>query len=143
MHSLKELEDTVASWPRISVHSHRFGGREFRVANAEVGHVHTGGVVDIPFPRSIRDALLEEGLAEEHRWVPNSGWATFRVRTHKDLQHSIWLMRLSYFRYMLKTAADPGELFEEASRELRLNARFKSLLEQFASLKNINRESAS
>jgi hypothetical protein len=134
MQPLKKLEDTVASWPRISVHPHRFGGREFRFANAEVGHVHDGGIVDIPFPRPVRDALLTEGLAEEHRWVPNSGWVTVRVRNERDLQHAVWLMRLSYFRYALKTAADPRELFEEASRELRLTARFKSLLEQFVPL---------
>src|SRR3984893_14880051 len=131
---LKELEDSVASWPRISVHSHRFGGREFRFANAEVGHVHEGGIVDIPFPRAIRDALLAEGLAEEHRWVPNSGWITFRVRSDKDLQHAIWLMRLSYFRYAMKADADPRKLFGEVSQELQLTARFKSLLEQFVPL---------
>src|SRR5712675_3403397 len=107
---LKELEDGVASWPRISVHSHRFGGREFRFANAEVGHVHHGGIVDIPFPRSVRDALLAEKLAEEHRWVPNSGWITFRVRREEDLQHALWFMRLSYLRYELKTEADPSKL---------------------------------
>jgi hypothetical protein len=131
---LKDLEDAVASWPRITVHPHRFGGREFRFAKAEVGHVHDGGIVDIPFPRSVRDALLKEGLAEEHRWVPNSGWVTFRVRSDEDLQHAVWLMRLSYFRYALKTAPDPNELFAEGSRELQLNDRFESLLEQFASL---------
>ncbi len=131
MQLLKKLEDTVASWPQISLHPHRFGGREFRFAHAEVGHVHDGGIVDIPFPRSIRDALLAEGLAEEHRWVPNSGWATFPIRRDKDLQHAIWLMRLSYFRYALKTAADPRELFREASRELQLTSPFHALLEQF------------
>src|SRR5260370_3406819 len=98
MKALKKLEDTVASWPRISVHPHRFGGREFRVEKAEVGHVHNGGIVDIPFPRSVRDALLADGLAEEHRWVPNSGWVTFRMRSDKDFQHAVWLMRLSYLR---------------------------------------------
>jgi hypothetical protein len=72
--------------------------------------VHVGGVVDIPFPRSIRDALLAEGLAEEHHWVPNSGWITFRVRSEDDLKHSVWLMRLSYVRYALKTANDPRGL---------------------------------
>jgi hypothetical protein len=128
---LKKLEDTVASWPGISVHPHRFGGREFRFANAEVGHVHNGGSVDIPFPRSVHDALLAEGLAEEHQWVPNSGWITFRVRSDKDSQHATWLMRLSYFRYALKPASDPRKLFTEASLELQLTPRFKSLLEQF------------
>jgi hypothetical protein len=134
MQPLKKLEDAVESWPRISVHPHGFGGREFRFANAEVGHVHDGGIVDIPFPRPIRDALLSEGLAEEHRWVPNSGWVTFRVRSGKDLEHAVWLMRLSYFRYALKAAADPRELFAEASQELQLTARFQSLLEQFVPL---------
>ena len=134
MQLLKKLEDTVASWAQISVHAHRFGGREFRLAHAEVGHVHEGGTVDIPFPQSIRDALLAEGLAEEHHWVPNSGWITFRVRSEKDLQHAVWLMRLSYFRYALKTAGDPQELFGEASRELRLRAPFSSLLEQFVAV---------
>jgi hypothetical protein len=134
MQPLERLEETVASWPHISVHSHRFGGREFRLANAEVGHMHVGGNVDIPFPRSIRDALLTEGLAEEHRWVPNSGWITFRVRNNKDLPQGVWLMRLSYLRYALKTAADPQELLREASQELQLTARFESLLEQFVPL---------
>ncbi|HEY1470496.1 MAG TPA: luciferase family protein [Candidatus Acidoferrum sp.] len=131
MQLLKKLEDTVSSWPQISVHPHRFGGREFRLEHAEVGHVHPGGIVDIPFPRSIRDALLAEGLAEEHHWVPNSGWITFRVRGEEDLQHAVWLMRLSYFRYALKTASDPHELFAQANRELQLTNPFNVLLEQF------------
>jgi Family of unknown function (DUF5519) len=97
--SLEKLEAKVSAWHQISVHPHRFGGREFRFGSAEVGHVHNGGVVDIPFPRSIRDRLLAEGLAEEHRWVPNSGWMTFHVRGEEDLRHAVWLMRLSYLRY--------------------------------------------
>src|SRR6266849_892421 len=85
---------------------HRFGGKEFRFGSAEVGHIHAGGIVDIPFPRSVRDALLAEGLAEEHRWVPNSGWITFHICSEEDLKRALWLMRLSYLRYTLKTAAD-------------------------------------
>ena len=131
MTHLKRLEEEISTWPNISIHPHRFGGREFRFGSAEVGHVHTGGVVDIPFSRSVRDALLTEGLAEEHRWVPNSGWITFHVRRDEDLKHALWLMRLSYLRYWLKTATDPRKLFEEESEELRLSPQFKSLLERF------------
>ena len=58
---------------------------EFRFGNAEIGHVHAGGIVDMSFPRSVRDALIEEGLAEEHRWVPNSGWIPFRVHSEQDV----------------------------------------------------------
>jgi hypothetical protein len=93
--------------------------------------VHTGGIVDIPFPRLIRDALLAEGLAEEHHWVPNSGWTTFRIRSEECLSHALWLMRLSYLRYALKSAKDPQTLFEQESEQLHLNPQFKSLLEPF------------
>jgi hypothetical protein len=131
MSRLKNLEGEVSAWPNISVHPHRFGAKEFRFGSAEVGHVHAGGIVDIPFPRSIRDVLLAKGLAEEHPWVPNSGWITFRVRNEQDLRHALWLMRLSYLRYLLRTAADPRELFEQESEQLRLSPQFKSLLGPF------------
>jgi hypothetical protein len=137
MEYLKEFEHEVSSWPNISVHPHRFGGREFLFGSAEVGHVHTGGIVDIPFPRSIRDALLTQDLAKVHRWVPNSGWIAFHVRSKEDFKHSVWLMRLSYLRYALKTADDPRELLERESRELHLSPPFKSLLEKFVPLAKI------
>ena len=131
MNHLKKLEDEVSAWPSISIHSHRFGGREFRFGSAEVGHIHTGGIVDIPFTRSVRDALLAEGLAEGHRWVPNSGWTTFRIRNEEDLKHALWLMRLSYLRYALKTAPDARKLLEQESQELPLGPEVRSLLEKF------------
>jgi Family of unknown function (DUF5519) len=95
MNNLKKLEEEVSEWEDIKVHPHRFGGREFLFGRAEVGHVHIGGIVDIPFPRSVRDALIAKGLAEEHRWVPDSGWITFRVRREQDFSHARWLLRLS------------------------------------------------
>jgi len=131
MRYVKKLEDEVSAWPQMSVHPHRFGGREFRFGSAEVGHVHTGGLVDIPFPRSVRDALLADGLAAEHHWVPNSGWISFQVRSDQDLTHALWLMRLSYLRYALKAAPDPRRLFEQESEALHLNPEFRSLLERF------------
>jgi len=128
---VKKLEQGVSGWEHVSVHPRRFGGMEFRLGDAEVGHVHTNGNVDIPFPRSVRDTLLADNLAEEHHWVPNSGWITFRMCGEEDLSHALWLMRLSYLRYALKTSTDPHKLFEKESEELRLSPRFKSLLEPF------------
>jgi len=128
---LNGLSEQVAAWPRISTHRHRFGGKEFRVGNAEVGHVHNSGEVDIPFPRAVRDELLARGLAEAHRWAPHSGWVTFRMREETDIARGVWLMRLSYLRYALKAAADPQQLLEEESKSLRLEPRFKDLLRRF------------
>lgn len=87
--------------------------------------------MDIPFPRSVRDALLDERLAEEHHWVPNSGWVTLRVQSQDEFEHALWLLRLSYLRYALKAAPNPRDLFERESDRLHLSARFKSLLEVF------------
>ena len=103
MEYLSKLAEEVATWPEISVRPHRLGGQEFRFRNAEVGHVHRNGIVDIPFTRAVHDALLAKGLAEEHQWVPNSGWTTFRIRNEEDVRHALWLLRLSYSRYTSKT----------------------------------------
>jgi hypothetical protein len=128
---LEKFANEVAQWPEVAAHPHRFGGQEFVFGKAEIGHIHSNGVVDIPFPRPIRDALLVEGWAQEHHWLPNSGWATFRVRAESDLAHARWLLRLSYLRYALKRNANPAVLLERETEALRLNSRFKSLFEVF------------
>jgi hypothetical protein len=138
MTRLESLEQEVLSWPGVSIHPHRFGGREFRFRSAEIGHVHYGGMVDIPFPRKIHDALLRENLAEEHRWVPNSGWVSFPVRGEEEsIAQALWLLRLSYLRYALKSAANPHDLLENEAERLHLSPHFKSLLEPFISSKEM------
>lgn len=127
MNLLEKFVQNVSSWPGVSIHPHRFGGREFRFANGEIGHVHAGGILDVPFPRAIRDALVEEALAEQHQWVPNSGWVTYRIRSEADLPHALWLMRLSYLRYVLKRAADPHKLLEDEFQQLQLSPPLRSL----------------
>lgn len=127
MNDLEKLEREVSSWESVTVHRHRFGGREFRLGSAEIGHIHPGGIVDIPFSRRVRDALLAGGQAEEHHFVPNSGWVTYRIRTQADVQHAVWLIRLSYLRYELKSSAEPVSLLEHRAEELRLTPEFKSL----------------
>jgi hypothetical protein len=131
----RKLKEQVATWPHISTRRHRFGGREFRFGKAEVGHVHAGGTVDIPFTRAIRDVLLEEGLAEKHFWLPDSGWTTLRIRSDKDLERALWLMRLSYLRYALKTSSDPHRLWQEETERLHASPQLASLLAQFVATK--------
>lgn len=94
--------------------------------------MHPEGMVDIPLPRSIRDALLKDGLADEHLWAPNSGWISFRVRCREDLAHAVWLLRLSYLRYALKIATDARALLERESERLHLSPELASLLQQLA-----------
>jgi len=132
MNYVRRLEDEVSAWPGVSAHAHRFGGKEFRFGKAEIGHVHTDGTVDIPFPRAVRDALLEEGQAEEHRWVPNSGWTTYKIRDVADIQQALGLLRISYLRYALKAEYNPHQLLRQDSESLHLSPRVISLLEIFS-----------
>ena len=52
-------------------------------------------------------------------------------RSQEDLHHALWLMRISYLRYALKSAPDAHKLLERESRELRLSPQLRSLLGQF------------
>jgi hypothetical protein len=129
--NVNRIKGEVSLWGHISLHPHRFGGEEFRFGEAEIGHLHREGILDIPFSRSIRDALLKRGLAEQHHWLPNSGWVTLRVQSEKDVAHAIRLLRISYLRYQLKQDPDPHDLLERESAVLGLDSRLRSLLEVF------------
>jgi hypothetical protein len=128
---VEQLEQEVTNWPGVTAHSHQFAGREFRLGDAEIGHVHVGGVMDIPFPRAVRDVLLAKGLVEEHHWVPDSGWTTFRIRRQDQMAQAIWLIRLSYARYAIKNSQDSRKTFEDESTRLGLEEPLLSLLGRF------------
>jgi hypothetical protein len=127
----QRLKHEVSSWPGISVLPHRFVAWEYRFGKAEVGHVHFWGDVDIPFPRPVHDYLLDHSLADQHRWVPDSGWTTFRIHGDKDVKHAIWLMRLSYIRYALKLEADPLRFLEVEAGRLHLGPDLVTILSRF------------
>jgi Luciferase len=128
---VKMLETEVTGWPRVTVGPHQFGAREFRFDKAEIGHVHFWGDVDIPFTRAVRDLLLADGHAQRHRWLPDSGWITHHIHNDADLQHAVWLMRLSYLRYALKSSSDAEGLLQEEAERLELEPQLKALMAQF------------
>lgn len=116
---VQTLQTTVSAWPGVVVSPHRFGGVEFVLGGVEVGHVHSNGMVDIPFSRKIRDQLLTEGRAQPHHLLAETGWITFYIRSEADVEKAIWLFRLSYLfnagrgknRAALKDALDiPAEV---------------------------------
>ena len=70
-------------------------------------------------------------LAEQHRWVPDSGWTTFRMCGDSDVEHAVWLMRLSYLRYTLKTVAEPAQLLVTETERLHLSPALVTILTRF------------
>jgi hypothetical protein len=100
---LTEIEIEVLAWPGVTTQRHRFGGIEFRFGKPEVGHIHPEGIIDIPFTRRVRDLLLAEGKVERHHVLPESGWIRFRVLEQQEIPYAVWLLRLSYLRYAVRS----------------------------------------
>ena len=103
------LTAIVRAWDGVSVSVHRYGGVEFRVDRREIGHVHSGGIADLPFPMRLRRALVSAGRAEAHHTLPNTGWVTMRLRTEHDIPGVIELFRLNYDR-LRGLSSRPGML---------------------------------
>jgi hypothetical protein len=91
------VRQAVEQWNGVTVHTHRFGGIEFRVGRRELGHLHPS-FADLPFPRTVRDELVRTGRAKPHHILPESGWVTVPMRTASDVQNVIALLRDNYER---------------------------------------------
>lgn len=92
----QNIEKTVGAWEGVGVHSHRFGGLEYRLGTREVGHVHGDGLVDVPFPVKVREQLVDAGAAEPHHILPESGWVSFYLREAADVARAVALLERSY-----------------------------------------------
>ena len=77
---------------------HRFGGVEFRVNGHEIGHLHGGRWVDLPFPVRIRKELVAAGKAQLHHVLPQTGWVSYQIRDEEDVEGALELFRLNYER---------------------------------------------
>jgi hypothetical protein len=96
MMSSDEISESVAGWEGVTSHAHRFGGVEYRLGRRELGHVHGNWLVDIPFPKRVRDEVVAAGLAEPHHLLPDTGWVSIYLRTPQNTQAAIELLRRSY-----------------------------------------------
>jgi len=94
----RQIEQTVANWPGVTVGPHRFGGIEFRVGRRELGHLHGDRLADLPYPVRVRDELIAAGKAERHHVLPNSGWVSRRIHGLEDVRSVVELFRLNYER---------------------------------------------
>lgn len=92
----EEIHNAVLSWTGVTAGPHRFGGTEYRLGRREIGHVHGDYLVDIPFPKVVRNELVAAGQAEPHHVLPQSGWISFRIKDAGDVERAIALLRRSY-----------------------------------------------
>jgi len=98
----------LTSWQDVTVEPHRFGGVEYRIGTREIGHIHGDTLVDIPFPKKVRDEIVSTGRALPHHILPGTGWVSFYIRQEADVEKAIALLKESYaIARKQKSKADP------------------------------------
>ncbi len=105
------ITKAVASWENVTVQPHRFGGVEYMIGKREIGHIHGDHLVDIPFPKKIRDEIVSSGRAKPHHILPETGWVSFYLHTAEDVEKAITLLEQSYkiaMKQKLKVEKDTG-----------------------------------
>jgi hypothetical protein len=92
----EQITQAILTWEGVTGHPHRFGGTEYRLGRREIGHIHGDYLVDIPFPKKVRDEVVAAGRAEPHHILPESGWISFYLREPADIERAIGLFRQSF-----------------------------------------------
>lgn len=90
------ITKAVTTWAGVTVQPHRFGGVEYVIGKREIGHIHGDHLVDIPFPKRMRDEIVETGRAKPHHILPETGWVSFYLRQEEDVEKAIALLNESY-----------------------------------------------
>jgi hypothetical protein len=92
----RRIIEAAGQWAGVEVKPHRFGALEFRLGRRELGHIHGDRLLDIPFPKKVRDELVACGDAEPHHYLPNSGWVSVFLREEDDVPRAIRLLERSF-----------------------------------------------
>lgn len=90
------ITQALIAWEGVSTAPHRFGGVEYRLGTREIGHIHGDHLLDVPFPKKVREEIVHAGLAQPHHILPETGWVSFYLRDQGDVQKAIDLLRRSY-----------------------------------------------
>jgi len=73
----ERIDAALQGWSGITSQPHRFGGTEYCLRRREIGHVHGDGLVDIPFPKTVRNELVTGGRAEPPTSFPTVAGLVF------------------------------------------------------------------
>lgn len=76
----------------------------------ELGHLHGDRLADLPFPKSVRNELVDRGEARPHHVLPNSGWVSRVIRSEEDVDAVIGLFRMNYERVSSRRSSGPGRV---------------------------------
>lgn len=92
----ESLESWILQHPNVTKAPHRFGGTEYQVQGLEFMHSHGPSYLDIRLSKEDQGRVLREKKAEHHRFAPQAGWVTLRIRSEEDVENAKELIQLAY-----------------------------------------------
>lgn len=92
------IEREVKGWPGVTIGGTSRGGLGLYYGKVELGHLHGNSFADLPFPKKVRDELIEQGRASVHPPLPDSGWVRRGIDGPGDVETVIGLFRINYDR---------------------------------------------
>jgi hypothetical protein len=90
------LAEALRAWPGITTGPGRFDAITYSLANREVGHVHGNSHADLPLPKPLRNELVENGIAQPHHFLPQSGWVTVPIDVEGGVENALEVFKLNY-----------------------------------------------
>ena len=95
---LKEFWDVVqavGTWPGAAITRDR-RGLCLRLNTVTLGHLDWDGRLVLPFAPLMRDEIVAGRMATRDPEQADTGYATFEVRTAKDVDRALSLLRFAY-----------------------------------------------
>ena len=114
----ESLQDWILQLPNVTKAPHRFGGTEFQVHGLEFMHSHGASHFDISLSKEDQERMLKEGKAEPHRFAPQAGWVTFRIRSEGDVDAAKEVIRLAYDNVRKMMAAHMSRRVQQSNQAL-------------------------
>jgi hypothetical protein len=104
---MKEFVDRIIKSENLETTYHRYGGIEFHHGKKEIAHIHSNGLLDIPFPRRIRDKLTGAGWCEWHHLNPSYDWISFYFTGKTNTEIPVQLIKWSrQLKMKIKSASE-------------------------------------
>jgi hypothetical protein len=79
------FEQDIGNRANIRFAPHQLGGIGFFSGDAEIGHLHGNGLLDLYVGKPGRDRLVADGVAEPHHVFAESGWISFWLNRPNDV----------------------------------------------------------
>jgi len=94
---IKKIIQMVTDWPEIEKRTHLYGGTEFVIFNKNIGHIHGNGILDLPFRHTLREKLMQRGMADLHPFANKMQWLSIRVSSIEDIVKARKMLLISYW----------------------------------------------